>query len=42
VGFVVDKVALGKDFFQYFGFPASSDSTNCFTLIIVYHLELVQ
>jgi hypothetical protein len=24
VGFVVAKVALGKDFFEYFGFPCQS------------------
>jgi hypothetical protein len=36
VGFVVDKVVLGKVFSDYFGFHANSQSTDCFTLII-YH-----
>jgi hypothetical protein len=29
VGFVVDNVALGHVFFEYFGFPANSHSTDC-------------
>jgi hypothetical protein len=35
VGFVVDKVALGQDISEYFGFPANSHSTN-FTIFIHY------
>jgi hypothetical protein len=41
MGFVVEKVALGQDFSEYFGFPDNSHSTDCFTLII-YHPGLVQ
>jgi hypothetical protein len=41
VGFVVDKVALGQVFSEYFGFPANSHSTDYSTLII-YHPGLVQ
>jgi hypothetical protein len=41
VGFVMDKVALGQVFSEYFGSPASSHSTDCSTLII-YQPELVQ
>jgi hypothetical protein len=37
VGFVVDKVALGQVFFEYFGY-----STNCSTITLTYHLGLVQ
>jgi hypothetical protein len=36
VGFVVDKVALGQVFPEYFGFPCQSSIT------IIYHLGLVQ
>jgi hypothetical protein len=42
VGFLVDKVALGQVFSDYFGFPAHSHSTDCSTVIIIYHLGLVQ
>jgi hypothetical protein len=42
VGFVVDKVTLGQVLFETFGFLANSHSTDCSTLIIVYHLVLVQ
>jgi hypothetical protein len=43
VGFVVDKVALGPVFFEYFGSPANSHSTDFSTIIIIiYHLGLVQ
>jgi hypothetical protein len=43
VGFVVDKVALGQVFSKFFGFaPANFHSTNCSTIIIICHLELVQ
>jgi hypothetical protein len=34
VGFVVDKVALGQVFSEYFGFPCHSYSTDCSTFII--------
>jgi hypothetical protein len=41
--FVVDKVALGQVFFEYFGFPLpmihSSDYT---TVITIYHAGLIQ
>jgi hypothetical protein len=36
VGFVVDKVALGQVFSEYFGFPANLHST------LAYHPGLVQ
>jgi hypothetical protein len=36
VGFVVDKVAMGQVFSEYFGFPCQ------FKFIIIYHLGLVQ
>jgi hypothetical protein len=42
VGFVVEKVALGQLFFQYFGFPANLQSADCSTTIITYHPGLVQ
>jgi hypothetical protein len=42
VGFVVDKVALGQVFSEYFGFPCHSHSTNFSTNTITYHLGLVQ
>jgi hypothetical protein len=42
VGFVVDNVALGQVFFEYFGFPANLYSTNFFTITITYHPGLVQ
>jgi hypothetical protein len=35
MGFVVDKVALGQVFSEYFGFLANSHSTDCSTLIII-------
>jgi hypothetical protein len=41
VGFVVDKVALGRVTSEYFHFPVDSHSTDCST-IIVYHPGLVQ
>jgi hypothetical protein len=40
-GFVVDKVALGHVFSEYFGSPANFHSTDYSTLII-YHPVLVQ
>jgi hypothetical protein len=42
VGFVVDKLALGQIFPEYFGFTASLHSTSFSTITITYHLELVQ
>jgi hypothetical protein len=42
VGFVVDKVALGLDFSEYFGSPANLYSTNFFTITITYLPGLVQ
>jgi hypothetical protein len=42
VGFVVDKMALGQDFSEYFGFPANLHYTNCSKITIIYHLGLVQ
>jgi hypothetical protein len=42
VGFVVDTVALGQVFSEYFGSPANLHSTNCSTITIIYHLGLVQ
>jgi hypothetical protein len=42
VGFVVDKVALGKVFSDCFGFPRQSSFHQFSTITIIYHLELVQ
>jgi hypothetical protein len=42
VGFVVDKVALGQVFSEYFGFSCQSSSTNCSVIIIIYHPGLVK
>jgi hypothetical protein len=42
VGFVVDKVALGQVFSDYFGSAANVHSTNFSTITITYHLGLVQ
>jgi hypothetical protein len=42
VGFVADKMALGQVFSEYLVSPANLYSTNCFTITIIYHLELVQ
>jgi hypothetical protein len=39
VGFVVDKVALGQVFSEYFGFPYQYKFS---TLITIYHPRLVQ
>jgi hypothetical protein len=41
VEFVVEKVALGPVFSEYFGFPANSHSSDCSTLIF-YRPGLVQ
>jgi hypothetical protein len=40
VGFVVDKVALGQVFSEYFGFPGPFHSINFST--ITYYPGLVQ
>jgi hypothetical protein len=43
VGFVVDKVALGQVFSEYFGFPCQSSFHQFFsTFTITYHPGLVQ
>jgi hypothetical protein len=42
VGFVVNKVALGQVFSEYFGFPSQSSFTNCSTITLTYHLGLVK
>jgi hypothetical protein len=42
VGFVVDKVALGQVFSEYFGSPANLPFTNFSTITITYHPGLVQ
>jgi hypothetical protein len=41
VGFVVQKVALGHDFSEYFGFPCQSSFHQLPTITIIYHVELV-
>jgi hypothetical protein len=41
VGFVVDKVALGQVFSEYFGFPYHSHSTYC-SIFIICRPGLVQ
>jgi hypothetical protein len=43
VGFVVDKVALGQVFSQYFGFPCQVSFHPFFsTITVTYHPGLVQ
>jgi hypothetical protein len=43
VGFVVDKVALGQVFSEYFGFPCQSSFHQLLQkIILIYHLGLVQ
>jgi hypothetical protein len=42
MGFVVDKVALGQVFSEYFGFPCQFSFHGYSTLIIIYHPGLVQ
>jgi hypothetical protein len=42
VGFVVDKLALGQVFSEYFGFPANIHSINLTTITRTYHPGLVQ
>jgi hypothetical protein len=36
VGFVVDEVALGQVFSEYFGSPCHIHSTNCSTITLTY------
>jgi hypothetical protein len=40
--FVVDKVALGQDFSEYFGFPCQSSFHQLLHNILIYHLGFVQ
>ena len=40
VRYVVDKVALGQIFSEYFGFPLSVPFNQCFILIFMYMLLL--
>jgi hypothetical protein len=43
VGFVVDKVALGQVFSEYFGFPCQSSFHQFFSAItLTYHPGLAQ
>jgi hypothetical protein len=42
VGFVVDKVALGQIFSEYFGFLANLQSISFSTITITYHLGMVK
>jgi hypothetical protein len=43
VGFVVDKVALGQVFSEYFRVsPANLHSTNFSTITVTYHRGLMQ
>jgi hypothetical protein len=42
VGFVVEKVALGQVFSEYFGSPANLHSTNFSTITLTYHSGLVR
>jgi hypothetical protein len=42
VGFVVDKVALGRFSPSTSVSPANLHSTNCSTIILIYHLGFVQ
>jgi hypothetical protein len=43
VGFVVDEVALGQVFSEYFGFPCQSSFHQFFsTITLTYHPGLVQ
>jgi hypothetical protein len=42
VGFVVEKVALGQVFSDYFGFHYHSSIHQRFTNTSIYHLGLVQ
>jgi hypothetical protein len=40
--FVVDKVALGQVFSEYFGFPCQSSFHLAPKIILIYHLGFVQ
>jgi hypothetical protein len=42
VGFVVNNVALGQVFSEYFGFPCQSSFHQFLHITITYHLGLVQ
>jgi hypothetical protein len=42
VGFVVDKVALGLVFSEYFGFPCQSSFHQLLQITLIYHLGFVQ
>jgi hypothetical protein len=42
VGFVVDKVALGQVFSEYFGFPRQPLFHHFTTITLTYHLGLVE
>jgi hypothetical protein len=43
VGFVVNKVALGQVFSEYFGFPCQSLFHQLLQkIILIYHLGLLQ
>jgi hypothetical protein len=37
-----DKVALGQVFSEYFGFPCQSSFHQLLTIILIYHVGLVQ
>jgi hypothetical protein len=39
---MVAKVSLGQVISEYFGFPSNSHSTDCSTIIIIYHPGMVQ
>jgi uncharacterized protein YihD (DUF1040 family) len=40
VGFVVDKMALGQVFSEYFGFPCQSSFHQLLHNPLIYHLRL--
>jgi hypothetical protein len=42
VGFVVDNVALGQVFSEYFGFSCQPSFHQLLTIILIYHLGLAQ
>jgi hypothetical protein len=42
MAFVVDKVALGQVFNEYFGFSCQSSFHQFCKITLIYHLELVQ
>jgi hypothetical protein len=41
VGFVVDKVALGEVFSEYFGFPCQFSFPGCSAFIIIIYLPVL-